>query len=481
MQLNLSENPPQIADVKEPLPDRTKSQVVINSANIVNAADAQLFPTIVNQISTSTGISLQTLSLIISVRSLLQAVTTPIWGWWNDHHSRTRILFLGCFIWGVCTILVGLSSNAVDLFVFRAITGIGLAVIIPTTNSLISDYFPPAQRGKAFGWLGLTGTLGALVGTVFATAIVTYYDQILGVDSWRFVFYVWGIASISIAFLVLVLAKDPPRGQMDAVKSPDSAGNASDQPVLYQMRAKDFKKILTNKTFMCIVLQGIAGSLPWAGITLIIAWLEYVGFSPLLSGLLFIIVGIGAGVGSIFGGWLGDSAAKWSPNKGRIIVAQISVFSGIPMIAILFFVIPMSTDSLGWYILIGGITGFMITWTSYATNNPIFAELFEPEIRGSVFSVDALLETSLASFGPAIVAWIAGMHGFVNPSMGMDINSLTVAVRYSNMIALAYGMFYTALIPWIICLLFYFLVYFTYPKDRDAARKRMVDRTKALT
>ena len=136
------------------IPDRTKSQIAINSANIINNADSELFPTIVNQISFSTGIGLQTLSLIISVRSFFQAVTTPIWGWWNDKHSRVKILAIGCLLWGICTIMVGASSNWIGMLVFRALTGIGLAVIVPTTNSLISDFFPQQNVVKPSAGLG---------------------------------------------------------------------------------------------------------------------------------------------------------------------------------------------------------------------------------------------------------------------------------------------------------------------------------------
>ena len=263
---------------------------------------------------------------------------------------------------------------------------------------------------------------------------------------------------------------------MDSVNPVDVNGKPIAQPILYEMKVADFGKILTNKTFICIVLQGIAGTIPWNGVLLLITWLEYVGFDPFTSGIMFIVVAFGAAGGNVFGGWLGDKAAKWSPNKGRILVAQISVFAGIPMMVIMFFIIPMSVNSMWLYILFGAITGFMITWTTYSTNNPIYAEIFEPEIRGSVYSVDSMLESSLAAFGPTIVTWIAMMFGFQNPPQNVDITSLPALWRQTNMIALAQGIFYTALIPWIICLLFYFLVYFTYPKDRDACRKRMEER-----
>ena len=256
-------NPQEINNLK-----RRRSQLAINTANIVDNADQQLYPSVLNQIQTSTGLSLNDLGLIVSIRSLLQAVTTPMWGWWSDRHSRVKVLSLGCFIWGVCTIILGALSTFWGMLFVRALTGIGLAVIIPTTDSLIGNYFPANSRGRAFGLLGLTGVIGVVFGTLFATAIVSS-NYIFGIESWRFSFYVMGLISIAIGFLVLFVAKEPQRGLME--------GLTEKQQAKYQMKGSDFIKILSNKTFMLIVLQGIAGSIPWNAILLMVTRLEYVG------------------------------------------------------------------------------------------------------------------------------------------------------------------------------------------------------------
>ena len=47
----------------------------------------------------------------------------------------------------------------------------GLSLVIPNGQSLIADYYEDLDRGKAFGALYLTGAVGAMLGTVFATNI----------------------------------------------------------------------------------------------------------------------------------------------------------------------------------------------------------------------------------------------------------------------------------------------------------------------
>jgi len=41
--------------------------------------------------------------------------------------------------------------------------------VIPSGQSLIADYYPPASRGRAFGALYLTGAVGGMLGSLFAT------------------------------------------------------------------------------------------------------------------------------------------------------------------------------------------------------------------------------------------------------------------------------------------------------------------------
>ena len=460
---------------KESVAGRAGTQITTNTANVINSADAQLFPSLYAQVQSTLGLGVIQLGMITGVRSFAQSIFTPLWGWWSDKYSRKRVLSAGCFLWAIFTIMMAFTVQFIDLFIYRCLTGIGLAVIVPTAQSLIADYYPPDERGKAFGLLGLTGVIGVIVGTVFATALVTGTKFIFGIDSWRFVFLIWGTLSILAGILVLSFAKDPIRGEME----PELADTiTSEKAEEYKVKKSDIKKIIKNKTFILIVLQGIVGSIPWSGILFMIIWFQYIGFDPLTSGLMFSMIAIGAAFGSLLGGLIGDKAAKWRPKRGRLIIAQISVFSGIPLTLVIFLLIPMTPESMILYIIFGALTGLLITWCGGGCNAPIFSEIFEPEIRGTAYSIDKLFEGSFAALGTILVGMAAVFFGYQTPPLGTDISSLPDALRMRNMVALAYGMFFVALIPWILCLIFYSFVYKTYPKDAETIRKILQQRGK---
>src|SRR5271157_372632 len=444
--------------------NRSRTLAVTNTTMVVNSADGSLFPVVMSQVQDTLGMSIGQVSLISSFGSFLQAATTPIWGWANDRYSRKKVLGIGCAIWGALTIMMALSMSFIDMLVYRALTGIGLAVIVPTANSLIADYYPATQRGKAYGILNLTGVFGMLIGAIIASVIVQLFPTILGVYSWRIVFIAWGVASVVIAGLVFILAKDPSRGQMDVGFTGKEM--SAEKPTV---KLSDYKTILKNKTFLLICTQGVAGSIPFNGLLFLPTWLQYVGFPLLNAMLLFIIVAFGAAAGTVFGGWFGDRAAKWSPNHGRIMTAQISVFSGIPLVVILFFAIPPNTSasSVAEMLAVGIAMGFFATWAGNACNAPIFSEIFAPEIRGSAFSVDRVFEGSIASFGTFFIGLAAAAFGFQTPTAldGQFPNLYKDSLRLPNLTALTLGIFTIMIIPWILCLILYTLVYLTYPKD----------------
>jgi uncharacterized membrane protein len=91
-----------------------------------------------------------------------------------------------------------------------------------------------------------------------------------------------------------------------------------------------------------------------------------------------------------------------------------------------------------------------------------------------VYSVDRVFEGSVAALGTVIVGFIAGLLGYVTPTVA--ISALPNTVRVTNMTALGQGMFIAALIPWILCLIFYTFVYKTYPVDKERTRRVLEER-----
>jgi MFS family permease len=112
-------------------------------------------------------------------------------------NDRRLVLAAGAFIWGAMTSAIALSTHLSTAMLFAAVNGLGLALLVPCCQSLVADLHPPERRGRAFGLMQLTGALGGMLGSVFATNMGAADPAATwGVDGWRVAFH--AVAAVSI-------------------------------------------------------------------------------------------------------------------------------------------------------------------------------------------------------------------------------------------------------------------------------------------
>ena len=81
----------------------------------------------------------------------------------GDRFGRRRALIIGLVVFGAASALAATAGDASALIAYRALMGIGAALIMPGTLSTITSVFPPEERAKAVGiWAGFAGTGGTL-------------------------------------------------------------------------------------------------------------------------------------------------------------------------------------------------------------------------------------------------------------------------------------------------------------------------------
>ncbi|WP_049571920.1 MFS transporter [Nonomuraea sp. SBT364] len=131
----------------------------------------------------------------------------------GDRTGRKRMLFVGMLLFGLSSLASAYAQDPMQLILARAAMGIGGAAIMPATLAIISNVFPPAERGKAIGfWAGGVG-LAVAVGPITGGLLIEHFW-------WGSVFLInVPIVLISMVLIATVVpeSRDPKPSRLDPV------------------------------------------------------------------------------------------------------------------------------------------------------------------------------------------------------------------------------------------------------------------------
>ncbi len=182
--------------------------VVLCAAIFMLLLDSTIVNVAQRKIQVGLDANLSQIQWVLDAYILTFAVLLLTFGRLGDIFGRRRLFALGLTIFTLASVLCGISSWLGDLvgvsganaLIFsRVIQGIGGALMMPQSLSLLTVVFPPEKRGAAFGIWGSIVALGAVIGPVLGGYIVTDY-------AWEWVFLInvpVGIAAVIATFMVV--------------------------------------------------------------------------------------------------------------------------------------------------------------------------------------------------------------------------------------------------------------------------------------
>lgn len=138
--------------------------------------------------------SLAEILWVINAYVLVIVVVLITAGRLGDLYGARRLFVAGTLVFGACSLLCGLAQSPGQLIAARALQGLGAALLLPQTMSMIVTIFSAERRGSALGVWGAVGGVAAISGPTLGGLLV---DTV----GWRWIFLV----NVPVAALVLVL------------------------------------------------------------------------------------------------------------------------------------------------------------------------------------------------------------------------------------------------------------------------------------
>ena len=175
--------------------------VVLFGLNAVDELDRTAFGILVPEIREDFGLDLQGMLTLIAFVSLCALVLQVPIGMLADRYNRVRIAWIGAAAWAMFSLGTGLATGVVALAIMRSGSGVGKAVVDPTHNSLLSDYYEPSVRPGVFSAHRAANAVGAFVGPLTAGLLAAAYG-------WRAPFFVFVVPTL--LFVVLAWRLQPP-------------------------------------------------------------------------------------------------------------------------------------------------------------------------------------------------------------------------------------------------------------------------------
>lgn len=131
------------------------------------------------------------------------AVVLPMTGWLSRMFGRKRFLMSCIILFTLSSLLCGSAPTLATLILFRVIQGAAGGALIPISQAILMETFPPQQRGMAMAIFGIGAMFGPIVGPALGGWIT---DNL----SWRWIFYINMPVGILAILMCSLFIFDPP-------------------------------------------------------------------------------------------------------------------------------------------------------------------------------------------------------------------------------------------------------------------------------
>ncbi|HWW63439.1 MAG TPA: MFS transporter [Sphingomonadaceae bacterium] len=372
--------------------------------------DRIIMNVLVQPIKAEFGLTDTQIGLVAGLAFAALNVLLGIWvARYAERGRRVTLVGVGTILWSIATAACGLVTSFVGLVLARVGVGVGEAVGLPATSSLVSDMFPPEKRGRAMAVLLLAPPVGAFLGSAGASVVADAYG-------WRAAFWLAAAPGFVLSILFLLLVREPQRGMFDKLGDREDAVPPLSAVLHRIVSRRSLRNLLAGSTIASAVGFG-------ANAFLAAYLLRRFGYSLSEAGVIAGLIASVPATTSVLGsGWLVD---RLSVKDGRWygFLPAFSLFLSAPL-----YIGAAMTGSAA--LAIGFFaTAAIFQYTYLAPTATVFQNMMHPRMRASATAVVSLVYSLVGGgLGPLIV-------GRLSDVMAPDSSAAGSAIGLSRALA----------------------------------------------
>lgn len=165
------------------------------------------------------GASTSEVGWVVTAYAIGNVIIVPMTTWLSQQFGRRNYFAASIILFTVCSFLCGNASGIWELVIFRFIQGLGGGALLVTSQTIITESYPPEKRGMAQAIYGMGVIVGPTLGPPLGGYIVEHY-------SWPYIFYINIPIGVIATLLTLTFVRSPMYGLKSAAKDVDWLGIA---------------------------------------------------------------------------------------------------------------------------------------------------------------------------------------------------------------------------------------------------------------
>src|SRR4051812_29191598 len=163
--------------------ERLMITLAVMSATLIQVLDTTIVNVALPHMAGELGATTDQISWVLTSYLVSSAIVMPLTGYFADTVGRKRFLIACIAGFVAASALCGIAQSLVQIVAFRLLQGVFGAALVPLSQAIMTDAYPPEERGKAMAIWGL----GVMVGPVLGPTLGGWLTD---VASWRWTFYI---------------------------------------------------------------------------------------------------------------------------------------------------------------------------------------------------------------------------------------------------------------------------------------------------